>query len=103
MVSPHPHRDLAVINVAGFLRSLGVGFMGVVLGIYLYRTGLSSFSIGLTVAAGLVGSALATVLVSFAADRFGRKRYLITLSLLTAVGGLVLVLLLAFPCFYSRL
>jgi len=97
MVSPHPHRDLAVINVAGFFRSLGVGFMGVVLGIYLYRTGLSSFSMGLTVAAGLVGSALATVLVSFAADRFGRKRYLITLSLLNAVGGLVLALSPSLP------
>lgn len=78
--------------MAGFLRSLGVGLLGVVLGIYLFRIGLSSFTIGLVVAAGLAGSALATILVSFAADHFGRKRSLLTLSLLSAIGGLTLAL-----------
>lgn len=52
MPTPHPNRDRALINAAGFLRSLGVGFMGVVLGIYLFRAGLSSFRIGLIIAAG---------------------------------------------------
>ena len=91
-MKPHPHRDLVLINVAGFVRSLGVGLTGVVMGIYLFRVGLSSFSIGLVIAAGLAGSALATVLVSFAADRLGRKHSLLALSLLSAVGGLALAL-----------
>ena len=44
-MNPDPDRDLALINTAGFLRSFGVGLMGVVLGIYFYRIGLSySFS-----------------------------------------------------------
>ncbi len=73
-MKPHPHRDLVLINAAGFLRSLGVGLIGVVVGIYLFRVGLSSFAIGLIIAAGLVGSALATIIVSFAADRLGRRR-----------------------------
>ena len=88
----HPHRDLALINLAGFLRSLGVGLMGVVLGIYLFRAGLSSFTIGLVIATGLAGSALATVIVSFAADRLGRKQSLIFLSLLSGIGGMALAL-----------
>jgi len=91
-VNPRPHRDLALINAAGFLRSFGVGLMGVVLGIYLFRVGLSSLAIGLVIAAGLAGSALATVIVSFAADRFGRRRSLLILSLLTGIGGLALAL-----------
>ena len=91
-MKPHPHRDLVLINAAGFVRSLGVGLTGVVMGIYLFRVGLSSFSIGLVIAAGLAGSALATVLVSFAADRLGRKHSLLALSLLSAVGGLALAL-----------
>jgi MFS family permease len=91
-VTPHPHRDLVLINAAGFLRSLGVGLMGVVLGIYLFRVGLSSFTIGLVIAAGLAGSALATIIVSFAADRLGRRQSLLVLSLLTGVGGLALAL-----------
>jgi len=91
-VKSHPHRDLVLINAAGFLRSLGVGLMGVVLGIYLFRVGLSSFTIGLVIATGLAGAALATIIVSFAADRLGRKRSLIFLSLLAGIGGLALAL-----------
>ncbi len=93
----HPHRDLLLIDAAGFLRSLGVGLTGVVLGIYLFRVGLSSIAIGLVIAAGLAGSALATVIVSFAADRLGRRRSLLVLSLLSALGGLALALSPALP------
>lgn len=91
-MNPHPHRDLVLINAAGFVRSLGVGLMGVVLGIYLFRVGLPSFTIGLVIAAGLAGSALATIIVSIAADRLGRRQSLLVLSLLTGVGGLALAL-----------
>jgi len=91
-VNPHPNRDLALVNAAGFLRSLGVGLLGVVLGIYLFRLGLSSLAIGLVVATGLAGSALATIAVSFAADRLGRKNSLLCLSLLSTMGGLALAL-----------
>jgi hypothetical protein len=55
----HPKLDLGLINAAGFLRSFGVGLMGVVLGIYLFRSGLSSTAIGLIIAIGLAGSASA--------------------------------------------
>ena len=91
-MNPHPNRDLALVNAAGFLRSLGVGLLGVVLGIYLFRLGLSSLAIGLVVATGLAGSALATIAVSFAADRLGRKNSLLCLSLLSTMGGLALAL-----------
>jgi len=62
--------------------------MGVVLGIYLSRRGYSPLFIGFVIALGLVGSALATVAVGMAADRLGRRSFLITLALLTALGGL---------------
>ena len=88
----HPKRDLALINAAGFLRSFGVGLMGVLLGIYLSRLGQSSLEIGFVIAAGLGGSALATVVMSLAADRMGRRCFLVLLSLLTTVGGLALAL-----------
>lgn len=91
-MNSRPHRDLALINAAGFLRSLGMGFLGVVLGIYLFRVGYSSFRIGLIIAAGLVGSAIATVVVTFVADRLGRRRCLFFLSLLSATGGVALAL-----------
>ena len=93
----HPHRDLALINAAGFLRSLGVGMTGVVLGIYLFRSGFSSFAIGLVIGVGLAGSALATVLTSLAADRIGRRNSLVALSILSSVGALAMVLSPSLP------
>jgi len=96
-VKSHPHRDLALINTAAFLRSLGVGLIGVVLAIYLFRLGLSSFTIGLVIGAGLAGAALATVVVSVVADRLGRRHSLIVLSLLSAIGGLALALAPTLP------
>jgi len=88
---------LIIINTAAFLRSFTFGLTGVVLGIYLFRAGLSSFNIGMVVAAGLVGSALATIGVTAKADRAGRRRTLVVLSLLGAIGALALALTPAVP------
>jgi predicted MFS family arabinose efflux permease len=66
--------------------------MGVVLGIYLFRSGLSSTAIGLIIAMGLAGSASATVLMTIAADRIGRKWFLVLVSALSAIGGIALAL-----------
>ena len=96
-MTSHCARDLALINAAGFLRSFGVGLMGVVLGIYLFRTGLTSFEIGLVIAVGLAGGALATVLVSLVADRVGRRSFLLILSLLSGVAGIALAVSPSLP------
>jgi predicted MFS family arabinose efflux permease len=96
-MTSHPTRDLALINAAGFLRSFGVGLMGVVLGIYLFRTGLRSFAIGLVIAVGLAGAALATVMVSLTADRVGRRSFLLILSLLSGVAGIALAVSPSLP------
>ncbi|HYM74445.1 MAG TPA: MFS transporter [Candidatus Dormibacteraeota bacterium] len=96
-MTSRPTRDLTLINAAAFLRSFGVGMMGVVLGIYLFRTGLTSFAIGLVIAVGLAGAALATVLVSLIADRVGRRSFLFSLSLLNGVAGIALALSPSLP------
>src|ERR1700693_1831949 len=90
-------RDLLIINSAAFLRSFTFGLTGVVLGIYLFRVGLSSLNIGMVVAAGLVGAALATVAVTARADRAGRRRTLAVLSLLGVIGPMALALTHAVP------
>jgi len=90
-------RDVALIYFAGFLRSFGVGLMGVVLGIYLFRTGLKSTAIGFIIAAGLAGAASATVLMTIAADQIGRRSFLVILSLLSALGGIALAMSPSLP------
>ncbi|HMF89712.1 MAG TPA: MFS transporter [Candidatus Angelobacter sp.] len=84
-------RNLAVICAAACLRSFGIGLLGVVLGVFLYREGFSSTAIGVVIAAGLAGAAAATALVTLHADRLGRKKSLFVLSLLTAAGAIPLI------------
>src|SRR5258708_7907065 len=84
-------RNLVLICAAAWLRSFGIGFLGVVLGVFLYREGLSSTAIGLVIAAGLAGAAAGTVFITFKADRLGRRPTLFVLSLLTALGAIPLI------------
>ncbi len=91
------NRDLRLLYAAAFLRALSVGLTGVIMGLYLARAGFSATSIGLVVADGLAGSALATLLAGFHADRLGRRRTLILLSLLAALGGFTFPLAGDFP------
>jgi MFS family permease len=100
----HSARNMGLIWVAAWLRSFGIGLMGVVLGVFLYREGFSSIAIGLVIAAGLAGSAAATVVVTIKADRMGRRKALFFLAMLTGLGaaplilhsGMVLLTVLAF-------
>ena len=92
----HSARNIGLIWAAAWLRSFGIGLMGVVLGVFLYRRGFSSATIGIVIAAGLAGSAAATLVVTAKADRVGRRKALIVLALLTALGALPLI-------FHSRL
>jgi predicted MFS family arabinose efflux permease len=63
-----------------------VSLVGVTLAIFLGRVGLSTMQIGLLMGAGLAGASLASVIVSVRADRWGRRRVLVALALLSAGG-----------------
>jgi MFS family permease len=90
-------RNLSLIYIAAWLRSFGIGLLGVVLGVFLFREGYSSTAIGMVIAAGLAGSAAGTVFVTFRADRLGRRRTLCILALLSAVGAVPLIFHFSLP------
>jgi len=83
-----PIRDLLLLYTAAFLRALSTGLIGVLLGIYLAKFGFQAAQIGYVIGAGLAGGACTTLLVTLAGDRFGRKRALVCIAILGAVGGL---------------
>ena len=83
-----PIRDLLLLYAAAFLRALSTGLIGVLLGIYLAKFGFQAAQIGYVIGAGLAGGACATLLVTLAGDGFGRKRALVCIAMLGAVGGL---------------
>lgn len=86
------NRDQFLIYGAALLRSLGIGLLGVLLGIVLFRAGASSLRIGLVIATGIAGGAAATTVVSFYGDMLGRRGTAMVLSLLAALGGIGLAL-----------
>jgi MFS family permease len=88
--------DLVLIYVAGFLRSLGVGLLGVNLAVYLSRVGIGPTGIGLVIGAGLLGASVATAVVAYAGRRIGYRASLVCLSLLAAIGGFALELVPSF-------
>lgn len=83
-------RDALLICAAGFLRSATVSLVGVTLAIHLADAGFSATHIGLLIGVGLAGSSVATLIVSLRGDAWGRRRVLVGLALLTAVGYLAL-------------
>ena len=84
--------DRLLLYGASFLRALANGLAGVLLGIYLAKLGFAPVAIGGVLSAGLAGAAVATFIVTFHGDRFGRRRTLIALGTLSAVGGGVVAL-----------
>ncbi len=90
-------RPLLLIYVAGLMRSLGVGLLGVILGVYLSRVGVGPTAIGLVIGAGLLGACSATAIVAWAGARVDYKTSLIALSLLAAIGGVGLAVLPSLP------
>src|SRR5438105_12956060 len=74
------------------LRTFGYGYLAVALGLYLQQRGLSPLQIGIVLTAAVAGSALMNVLWSLLADRFGRRRTVVTMAALMIVGGLLFAL-----------
>jgi MFS family permease len=80
--------DRRLLYVATFLRALATGMIGVLAGIYLARLSFTPAAIGAILSAGLAGAAVALAVITFAGDRIGRRRSLITIALVSAAGGI---------------
>lgn len=85
-------RDRFFIYLAAFFRSTATGLCGTIFVIYLSKNGLDDALKGLIISAGLAGGALSTLFVSLFADRFGRKRTLILISICCFAGGTFIAL-----------
>jgi MFS family permease len=75
-----------------FARSLATGMIGVLLGIYLSALDLGAESIGVVVGVGLGGAALATLLATLYADRYGHRLTLLLITFASFAGAVLLAL-----------
>jgi len=85
-------RDRYILYAAAFLRALATGMIAVLIGIHLAKIGFNPSVIGVIVAAGLSGAALAALLVTWAGDHLGRRRTFLVLALLGGLGGIAVAL-----------
>jgi MFS family permease len=76
------------IYAAAFLRAVATSMTGVLVGLFLARLGFSAGFTGLVVGLGLGGAAFAAFLATARADRWGRRRFLVGVSLATLAGVL---------------
>jgi MFS family permease len=78
--------DRRSIYAAAFLRATATGMTGVLLAIYLVAVGFDIQVIGQLLSAGLAGAGIAVGIVTFAGDRLGARRLLVTLAISSAIG-----------------
>lgn len=83
-------RDGILLLASRALRMFSIGFLSVVIALYLAGAGYSPAAIGLLFSVTLAGGTAATVLASLLVDRWGRRRVLILLALLSSATGVAL-------------
>ncbi len=79
--------DRRLLYASAFVRSLATGYVGVLAALHLATAGLGEAAVGVVIACGLAGAALAALAVTWAGDRLGRRRSLVALALLGGAGG----------------
>jgi MFS family permease len=84
--------DGLLILIEKSVRTVPYGFLGVLFGVYLGALGFDPFQIGIVLTLTIFSSALYTFLVSFIADRTGRRRTLIFFALMDLLAGTSLFL-----------
>ncbi len=83
------NRDLSWLFVLRILRSFAQGFLGIITPLYIAMLGYNAIDLGVLFAAAAVSSALLSSATGILADRFGRKTFLILISLLMGAGGVM--------------
>jgi MFS family permease len=85
-------RDGKTIFLEKTVRTVPYGFLGVLFGVYLAQLGFNAFEIGIVLTFTVLSSAFYTFIVSFIADRIGRRRTLIFFALTDFAAGSALFL-----------
>ena len=75
-----------LLYASAFVRAMAISTAGVTLGGFLGKLGAGGLELGIVVSAGLAGSAAAAILATLLADRIGRQRFLMLISLLGIAG-----------------
>src|SRR6266446_6647058 len=83
-------RDGKLIFLEKTIRTVPYGFLGVIFGVYLAQLGFTPVATGIVLTATVLSSAIYTLVISFIADRIGRRKTLVFFALTDVVAGTLL-------------
>ncbi len=86
------NRDLLWLFLLRALRSFAQGYLGVITPLYIALLGYNAEALGILFGVSAIFSALLSAATGVLADRFGRKTFLISISMMMAVGGVLFAL-----------
>lgn len=86
------NRDIQWLIISRAVRSIGQGYLGIILPLYLVALGYNAIALGTMFTVSAIVSAGLTLLISILADLSSRKLFVIIFSLLTAIASVVFVL-----------
>ncbi len=83
-------RNTDLLLVTKMLRSFSIGFISIILPLYLYSIGFSKFDVGLLFTLIIISSATFTIFSHKFAHLIGRKNSLILFSFITSVSSFIM-------------
>lgn len=85
------HHDAKVLMASRGIRAFAFSYLNVVFAIYLDRLGYSTVTIGVIFSVAYLSGAVLTALWGYLSDRYGRRKILMLLALLTIISNGILV------------
>jgi MFS family permease len=85
------HHDAKLLMAARGIRAFAFSYLNVVFAIYLDRLGYSTVTIGIIFSVAYLSGAVLTAVWGYLSDRYGRRKILMLLALLTIVSNAILV------------
>jgi sugar phosphate permease len=85
------HRDAKLLMISRGIRAFAFSYLNVVFAIYLDRLGYSTVTIGIIFSVAYLSGALLTAVWGYLSDRFGRRRILILLAVLTIISNSIFI------------
>jgi MFS family permease len=85
------HRDAKLLMVSRGIRAFAFSYLNVVFAIYLDRLGYSTIMIGVIFTVAYLSGALLTAVWGYLSDRYGRRKILMLLAVLTIVSNAIYI------------
>ena len=85
------HHDAKLLMASRGIRAFAFSYLNVVFAIYLDRLGYSPVTIGIVYSVAYLSGALLTAVWGYLSDRYGRRRILMLLAILTIISNSIFV------------